>query len=116
MSYIQKIEDILKKDYDHETPDKPRSVDFNKAIKSFLKASFPGYAIITTKGAWCQASGFIQDKDTGKTVFYSFQDYRYGDWKQRILIRRAAGTSDYRGGANHYTNVEDMYADVMMLM
>lgn len=116
MSYISKIEEILMKDYDHETPDKPRSAEFNKAIKAFLKKSFPGYTILPTKGAWCQASGFIQDKDTGKTVFYSFQDYRYGDWKQKILIRTAKSEKDYTGGPNHFTNIDDMYADVMMLM
>lgn len=116
MSYIKKIEEILNKDYDHEIPDKPRSAEFNKAIKAFLKKSFPGYTIIPTKGAWCEASGFIQDKDTGATVFYSFQDYRYGDWKKRILIRTAKHEKDYTGGANHYTDIDNMYADVMMLI
>lgn len=110
------IDEILRKDYDHEIPDKPRSVEFNKAIKAMLKRSFPGYTITPTKNAWCQASGFIQDKDTGKTVFYMFQDYRYGDWKQRILIRTAMSTQDFTGGANHFTDIDNLYADVMMLM
>lgn len=115
MNYITKIEGILRKDYDHEIPDKPRSVEFNRAIKSFLKKTFPGCTILPTKGAWCQASGFIQNT-SGKTVYYSFQDYRYGDWKQRILIRKARDEKDYTGGANHYTDINRMYDDVMMLM
>ena len=113
---INKIDNILKKDYDHEIPDKPRSIEFNRAIKSLLKKIFPEYTIITTKGSWCTASGFIQNAATGKTVYYSFQDYRYDSWKTQILIRTAKDEKDYHGGANHYTNINNIRNDVMMLI
>lgn len=116
MNYVKKIENILQKDYDHEIPDKPRSAEFNRALKSMLKKSFPGYTIIMPKTIWCQASGFIKSPDTGKCVFFSFQDYRYGDWTQRILIRKARDEKDYTGGANHFTDINRMHDDVMMLM
>lgn len=115
MNYVTKIDSILIKDYDHEIPDKPRSVEFNRAIKSLLKQTFPGCTILPTKGACCQVSGFIQNA-SGKTVYYSFQDYRYGDWKQRILIRKARDEKDYTGGASHFTDINYLYDDVMILM
>ena len=116
MKYINKIEEILNKDYDQETPDKPRSADFNRAIKSMLKNMFPGCTIQPTKGAWCEASGFIQNPNNGKTVFYIFRDYRMGDWKKRILYRQTAGLHDSCGGANCYTDIERMQADVMRML
>lgn len=116
MNDIQKINSILHKDYDHEIPDKPRSVAFNRAILAMLKKSFPDCTIIPTKGTWCEASGFIKEESTGRFVYYSFQDYRYGDWKQRILIRTAKDERDYHGGANHYTDVERMEKDIRFLL
>ncbi|MBQ2184718.1 MAG: hypothetical protein II399_08765 [Lachnospiraceae bacterium] len=113
MDIKKKIEEILARDYDHEIPDKLRSRDFNKAINAWLRKSFPGCAMYPTKGAWCEASGFIE-KD-GKYVFYSFQDYRYWDWKEQILIRTAKSEKDYTGGANHYTNIDRMVDDVNAL-
>lgn len=115
-SYITKIEAILKKDYDHEIPDKPRSAEFNRAIKAMLKKMFPGCAIQPTKGAWCEASGFIQNPDNGKTVFYFFQDYRYGDWKRRILVRKHYTIQPSCGGANCFTDIDRMQADVMRML
>lgn len=114
--YINKINVILKKDYDHEIPDKLRSIEFNRVIKSMLKAMFPDCIIIPTKGAWCSASGFISNPVNNKVVYYSFNDYRYRDWKQGILIRTAKDASDYTGGANHFTDITRMQADVMMLI
>ena len=52
MNYVKKIETILQKDYEHEIPDKPRSAEFNRAVKSFLKQTFPGCTILPTKGIW----------------------------------------------------------------
>lgn len=113
---IQKIETILKKNYEHETPDKPRSAEFNRAIKSMLRKLFPGCIVKPTKDAWCEASGFIQNPDNGKTVFYIFQDYRYGDWKERILVRPTAGLHDSRGGANTFTSIHRMQITVLAMI
>ena len=119
IQYVQKVEEILRKDYDHEIPDKPRSAEFNRVIKAMLKDMFPECTIIPTKGAWCSASGFIIDPEDGKCAFYSFQDYRYGNWKQRILIRTAKNEKDYTGGPNRYADltqdINDLYLGIMRL-
>ena len=99
--YKQKIDAILAKDYDHETPDKPRSAEFNRAIKSMLKALFPDYTIFPTEGAWCQASGFIKNEQTGKCVYYCFNDYRYSQWDGHFYVRFARDEHDYVGFTNY---------------
>ena len=38
------------------------------------------------------------------------------NWKTKILIRTAKDEKDYHGGANHYTNVNNIRNDVIMLM
>lgn len=113
-TYSARVENALTQDYDHEVPDKLRSVTYNHIITLMLKQMFPDCRIIPSKGGWCTASGFI--KGENRTVYYSFSDYRYSDWKQRILIRTAADEHDYTGGGNHYTNVERMHDDVALLM
>ena len=110
----QKISAILNKDYDHETPDKPRSSDYNRAIKAWLKSQLSDCEIYATKNAWCEASGYIE-KD-GKFVYYRFPDYRWEDWSDRILIRKAESLKDYTGGANYFTDIDNMIDEVRWLL
>lgn len=112
--YVDKIDGILYKDYDHEIPDKPRSVDYNRVIRNMLKKMFPNATIHATKNAWCEASGFIEQD--GKFVYYGFGDYRWGDWKRGILIRAAKSLEDYTGGANNITDIYRMEDDVQWLL
>lgn len=112
-----KINAILAKDYDHEIPDKPRSAEFQKAFKSLLRRMFPNCTILPTKGCWCEANGFIKDANN-KFVYYSTNDYRwttFGRWDQRILIRTAENEKDYRGGGNHYADLEELEEQVNWL-
>ena len=113
----RKIEAILGRDYDHEVPDTLRHKDFQKQFKSILRRMFPNCTIIPSKGAWCEANGFIKDQN-GKFVYYSTNDYRYnicGRWDQRILIRTAESEKDYRGGGNHYADLEELEDQVNWL-
>ena len=113
----RKIEAILARDYDHEVPDTLRSKDFQKQFKSILRRMFPDCTILPIKGCWCEANGFIKDQN-GKFVYYSTNDYRYnilGRWDQRILIRTAESEKDYRGGANHYADHEELEDQVNWL-
>ena len=113
----RKIDVILAKDYDHETPDKPRSAEFQKAFKALLKKMFPNYTIIPIKGCWCEAHGFIKDQN-GKFVYYGTNDYRwatFGRWDQRILIRTAESEKDYTGGANHTVDLDELEDQVNWL-
>lgn len=111
---IQKISGILAKDYDGEIPEKKRSQAFQRAINNWLRKSFPDCTVIPTKGAWCEASGFITKN--GKYVYYSFSDYRYWSWWERVLIRTAENEKDYRGGANHYADLGNLEAEVRFLL
>ena len=113
----RKIEAILARDYDHEVPDTLRHKDFQKQFKSILRRMFPDCTILPIKGCWCEANGFIKDQN-GKFVYYSTNDYRYnilGRWDQRILIRTAESEKDYRGGANHYADLEELEDQVNWL-
>lgn len=113
MYYRSKIDEIIHKDYDHETPDIPRSKEYCRAISHMLKSIFPDYTIIPTKGCYCESSGFIQKN--GKFVYYSFNDYRYdlfGKWYERILIRTAQNEHDYTGGPNHYADLDNLRYEV----
>ncbi len=113
----RKIDAILAKDYDHEVPDTLRHVDFQKAFKSILKRMFPDCTILPTKGAWCEANGFIKSPDN-KYIYYSTNDYRwttFGRWDQGILIRTAENEKDYTGGANHRADLENLEEQVNWL-
>lgn len=109
----RKIDEILKKDYDHEIPDTLRSKDFQKAFKSLLKKMFPECKIITNS-TWCEAHGFVKTPE-GKCVFYNTNDYRWRPWDRNILIRTAKDEKDYKGGGNHYANLEELQDQINWL-
>ena len=113
--YTDKINEVLNKDYDHEIPDKPRSVEFNKLFKKMLKEMFPDCEIIATKGTWCEASGFIKNAD-GICVFYNTNDYRWEHWDERILIRLAKNEKDYTGFGNNFSDLDELEDSVRFLM
>ncbi len=54
-------------------------------------------------------SAFIKSVEN-KCVYISISDVRYfaDEWYKHILIRTAKDETDYRGGFNHYTTLEDL--------
>lgn len=115
--HVAKINRILEKDYDHETPDVIRSKKFNIAFTELIDKMFPNCTVITSLGGYCMASGFIKKHD--KYVYYSTEDYRFpsdSSWKNNILYRTAENDRDYRGGSNHYADIEYLQECVEKLL
>ena len=54
-------------------------------------------------------SAFIKSAEN-KCVYVSISDVRYfsNEWYNHILIRTAKDETDYRGGFNNYTTLEDL--------
>ena len=105
--HIDKINEILSADYDHECPDAIRSNKFVVAIRKMLKEIFPDCEIVSVNG-YCYASGFIKNSE-GKYVYFATEDYRWpqgSSWKNNILYRTAKDERDFHGGSNHYADLE----------
>ena len=62
-------------------------------------------------------SAFIKSAEN-KCVYISISDVRYfcDDWYKHILIRTAKDESDYRGGFNHYTTLDDLEVNAAKLL
>lgn len=102
--HIRKINKILEADYDHEIPDKIRSKKFQTAFATLLNEMFPDCDIVTSLGAWCEASGFIRRRSDGKCVYYRTEDYRWpsgSSWDKSILYRTVQNEYDYYGSTNN---------------
>lgn len=63
-------------------------------------------------------SAFIKGGRENNCVYISISDVRYftNEWYNHILIRTAKNETDYRGGFNNYTNLEDLECDVAKLL
>lgn len=80
--------------------------DFKKHI---LKNLSETVKIITFNKGYFYVSGFLKSTESEKYVYFSISDVRYfkEDWNKKILIRTAKNESDYTGGANNYTSLQD---------
>lgn len=90
---------------------------FSKDFKKFVKKSLPeGANLVEFNREHYYVSGFIE-KD-GKYVYFSISDVRYwpDEWSTNILVRTAKDATDYTGGGNNYTNLEDFGEDVLRLL
>lgn len=104
---VYKIENILKSHYDCEVEDVVRSKKFNLAFTLLLKHLFSteeGYEIISSKGTYCYASGYIKNKD-GKTIYYLTPDYRFWNW-ENILYRKDSNDR------NNYSTVYELKKNI----
>jgi len=81
--------------------------DFKSYIKELTKKNFDlvgwsvGHFII---------SGFLQDKGTGKFVYFSLPDVRFdrNGWAEKVLVRTAKDAKDFSGGSNWFCKLEDV--------
>ena len=62
-------------------------------------------------------SAFIKSAEN-KCVYISISDVRYfsNEWYNRILIRTAENETDYRGGFNNYTSLQDLEGTAAYLL
>lgn len=100
-------------EYDHESPEYLRSKDFNKAWKLMMKHIFPApdYEIVYG-GCYCEASGFIKNKE-GKYIYFSSEDYRWPimgrDIFSSVLYRTSPEGQSYRNhGYNDTCNIDSL--------
>lgn len=63
-------------------------------------------------------SAFIKGGTENKYVYLSISDVRYfsNDWHKHILIRTAKNKTDYRGGFNNYTTLEQLEGKITELL
>ena len=63
-------------------------------------------------------SAFIKGGIENKYVYISISDVRYffNDWYKHILIRTAEHETDYRGGFNHYTILDNLESGIAGLL
>ena len=108
-----KIFNIINKDYNHENPNIPRSEDFSKEFKRIISNKVKGkYTVVNHHKGYCECSGFLTDGN-GHYVYYSSGDFRFNPrWYNNILVRIAKDTTDYVGGINHYTDI-DNFANIV---
>ncbi|MGN1052334.1 MAG: hypothetical protein ACI4SH_02965 [Candidatus Scatosoma sp.] len=62
-------------------------------------------------------SAFIKSAEN-KCVYISISDVRYfsNEWYDHILIRTAENETDYRGGFNNYTSLQDLEGTAAYLL
>lgn len=119
---FESIKKVLAKEYFHETPDVPRSKDFDRAYKSFIRGKIKPYGleIVRDRGCgYCESSGFVTD-NKGHYVYFNSGDYRFdgmcNDIYHNVLIRTAENEKDYHGGTNHFVELKDIGAEINKLI
>lgn len=108
---FEKIEEVLEKDYDHETPYIPMSKEFNREFRKEVKKRIKPFKlslIPSSVNCYCESSGFITNGT--KYVYFHTSDFRYwpDEWKNHILIRKAKDERDFHGEANYYCSLEEI--------
>lgn len=99
--------------YDFEPTECKTGKDFSafaRNLKTEISAQLcgTGYSITKFTKGYFYISGFIHNDKNGKYVYFSIDDVRYSkSWHKDILIRDARNEKDYRGGNNHYANLEN---------
>lgn len=63
-------------------------------------------------------SAFFENKETGVVIYISIPDVRYTHkgWMDKVLVRTAKDTKDYRGGQNNWTTLREMTSYIAWLM
>lgn len=95
---------------------------FCKAFKNYLKRSFPDAEIIGFKANHYDTSGFIHEGDNYIYVSHSMNRYSCRvDFSETgamngVLYRTAKDAKDYTGGINHFTSINNMVEDILLLL
>ncbi|NCB03214.1 MAG: hypothetical protein EOM67_13830, partial [Spirochaetia bacterium] len=120
MDYIKRIFlEVLDKDYDHETPDKPRTVAFHKACTKALKEMVRpyNYVVHTSSPNWRDFTAFVEDPESGKYIFVSceYNDSHDSKWGNHVMYRAAKSLKDYSGGSNNFTDFNSLGEEIHKL-
>lgn len=81
--------------------EKKRSTEFCNTFAQLMNELFPDCMITTINDTWCSASGVIryvkgENAEDRYCIYYRTDDYRYGEWRNNILLRRVCSETDFR--------------------
>ena len=60
--------------------------------------------------------GFITNPDNGLIVYVNTESSVYAPIANKILVRYANSTSDYRGGLNNFVEVKDLPEEIINML
>ncbi len=96
-------------------------LEFQRKYKRRLSAKLKtiGWRLHGFHGNHYCFTAVAKNMDTGEFVFISVSDVRGGDisgeWYKNILYRTMKHQSDWTGGPNHYSTLEDLALNLFML-
>lgn len=83
---------------------------FERKYRNFIRniCKHNGYELTKFMGGHYEFSCFVKGND--KYVYVSISDVRYwhNEWYRHILIRTATSDTDYHGGSNNYTTLQEL--------
>ena len=88
---------------------------FRKELTEQVKRE--GLELVKFNTGHFYVSGFVRNPDTGEYAYFSVSDVRFfrNEWCDNILIRTAKDDSDYHGGVNMYSTLEELGGRLMFL-
>lgn len=118
MSKLQNLKKYLYKSIeDYGGVTSPDYKEFEKTYKNYLKEMVNdiGGELVNFSPNHYEFSCFI--KRNGKFAYMSISDVRYwhNEWHNHILVRTASNETDYKGGSNNYTNLDNLGYKILEL-
>lgn len=96
------------------------STKFKNVIKAILEDTNPNFVLDSYNVGHFYVSGFIQNKENGKLVYFSLSDVRGGCFcnhlLSNVLVRTAQHNKDFSGGSNNYTSLEEFGLNITRLL
>lgn len=89
---------------------------FTRLFKNYIKKLMSNANLVNFSPNHYTFSGFFELN--GKYVYFSISDVRFfkNQWYNHILIRTATSITDYTGGSNCYTSLEDFAENINKLL
>ena len=126
--FQSKIQKFLREYQNHEFESstgttkefKSFATKFKNVIKSILEDTNSNFVLDSYNVGHFYVSGFIQNKENGKFVYFSLSDVRgncFGKhFLSNVLVRTAQHNKDFSGGANNYTSLEEFGLNITRLL
>lgn len=115
----KKMKELMAKDYNHETPDVPRSKEVNALVTEYLVelAEREGLRVSKAMEGYCETSMFVckdfREEEAGHVhTFFAYihtPDFRYDNYYEvggkEVLVRGARDNNDYTGETNEWADI-----------
>lgn len=91
---------------------------FSQDYKKMLKEAIgPDFEIEKYSIGHFYISGYFKHIETGNLIYFACSDVRAfpEDWFERILIRTAVSTTDFRHGPNNYSYLSTLNLNLLQL-